>query len=61
MGVKIFNINPRHITVHDQYVECCCTEEEKMKLLTKLEEIHVALNPEIIGIMLKLIINFIHL
>lgn len=40
MGLKIFKINPRHITIHDQYVECYCTEEEKTKLLTRLKETH---------------------
>lgn len=50
MGVKIFKINPPHIKVYNQYVECCCTEEERTILLTKLEKIQgvaqVTLVPE---------------
>ena len=50
MRVKIFKVNPPHIKVHNQYVECCCTEEERTTLLTKLDKIqgvtHVTLVPE---------------
>ena len=54
MEVKILRINPHHIKVQNQYVECCCTEEDKTKLLTKLKQIdgvtRVILNPENTGI-----------
>ena len=54
MGVKILKVNPRHIKVHNQYIECCCTEEEKTELLTKLEQTdgvtHVTHEPDSIGI-----------
>ena len=55
MGVKIFKINPAHIKVYNQYVECCCAEEERTALLTKLRKIqgvtHVTLVPEDQGIL----------
>ena len=39
MKVQIFKVNPPHIKLYNQYVECCCTKEEKEKLLTKLKRI----------------------
>lgn len=39
MGIQIFKVNPPHIKLYNQYVECCCTEEEKERLLTKLKRI----------------------
>ena len=55
MRVKIIKVNPPHIKVYNQYVQCFCTEEEKTNLLTKLEEIdgvshvHVTQKPETTG------------
>lgn len=49
MGVIIFKINPQHIKVHDQYVECCCTQEEKTKLQTRLKEIHGVTHVELVN------------
>ena len=53
MGVNVFKINPAHIKVYNQYVECCCSEEEKTKLLKKLGKIpgvtNVSLEPSSIG------------
>ena len=53
MGVRIFKINPAHIKVYNQYVECCCTEEVKTMLLKKLGKIpgvtNVSLEPNSLG------------
>ena len=57
MGVKIFRINPPHIKLHNQYVECCCTEEKKTKLITKLKNLpgvtDVTFESESIGIIIR--------
>ena len=39
MGVNILNINPSTIKVRNQYVECCCTEDEQTTLLRKLMKV----------------------
>jgi hypothetical protein len=39
MGIKIFKVNPPHIKVHNQYVECCCTEDEQTMLLRRLMKV----------------------
>jgi hypothetical protein len=39
MGVKILKINPPHIKVYNQYVECCCNEDKQRKLLKRLGKV----------------------
>ena len=50
MGVEILKINPSNIQVHNQYVECCCTEDKQTEIVRRLEEVagvmDVALIPE---------------
>ena len=56
MGVKILKVNPPHIKVHNQYIECCCTEDKQTKLLRRLRKVNgvtdVAIinEPESLGI-----------
>jgi EAL domain-containing protein (putative c-di-GMP-specific phosphodiesterase class I) len=58
MGVKILKVNPPYIKVHNQYVECCCTEDKQTKLLRKLvkvvgvTDVAIIAEPESLGIIL---------
>ena len=59
MGVKIHKVNPPYIKVHNQYVECCCTEVKQTELLRRLGEVvgvtDVAIVAENLGIHVKLL------
>jgi hypothetical protein len=39
VGVEILKVNPPHIKVYNQYVECCCTEDKQTKLLRRLGKV----------------------
>ena len=58
MGVEILKVNPPYIKVHNQYVECCCTEDEQKKIKRRLEEvvgvtdIAIIAEPENLGIII---------
>ena len=55
-GAKIVKVNPPQIKVYNHYVECCCGEDEREELLSRLKEIrgvtNVTLEPESIGIII---------
>ena len=53
MGVKILKVNPPHIKVHNQYVECCCTEDKRTELLRQLGRVDGVIDvavPENLGV-----------
>ena len=39
LGVNIIKVNPPHIKLQNQYVECCCAEEIRTKVINKLKAI----------------------
>ena len=39
MGVEILKVNPPRIKVHNQYVECCCTEDKQIEIRKGLRKV----------------------
>ena len=36
MGIEILKVNPSYIKVHNQYVECYCTKDNRAEILRRL-------------------------
>ena len=49
MGVEILKVNPPRIKVHNQYVECCCTEDKQMELWGRLKKVIGVTDADIIA------------
>ena len=58
--MKVAKVNPAHIRLLNQYVECCCSDDTRQELLSKLRDIkgviHVKHRPLSEGIYLHYII-----